>query len=84
MRPRRFGERRFEKGTRVDCLAHFDNSKWNPFNPDATKTVRFGQETYDEMMYGFYFYTRDDEDLQLHVDPKTGRASAAAEPNGKP
>jgi hypothetical protein len=52
--------------------AHFDNSKFNPFNPDATKTVRFGEQTVDEMMYGFLFYTIDGEMLGLRVDPRTG------------
>ena len=40
------------KGARIDCLAHFDNSANNPFNPDPKKTVRFGLQTYDEMMCG--------------------------------
>jgi hypothetical protein len=40
------------KGTRIDCLAHFDNSANNLANPDSKKTVRFGLQTYDEMMCG--------------------------------
>lgn len=68
------GAKRFPKGTRVECLAHFDNSAWNPFNPDPAKTVRFGLQTEDEMMYGFFFYTEDGENLALDVDPKTGFA----------
>ena len=31
------------KGTRIDCLAHFDNSDKNPYNPDPSKTVRWGR-----------------------------------------
>lgn len=62
----------FPKGTRVDCLAHFDNSRFNPWNPDAEKTVTFGQETTDEMMYGFLFYVAKDEDLNLEIDPRNG------------
>src|SRR5262249_35926177 len=68
------GARRFPKGTRIDCLAHFDNSRFNPFNPDPGATVTFGLQTDHEMMYGFFFYTDDDEDLSLEVDPKTGIA----------
>ena len=41
------------KGTRIDCVAHWDNSADNPNNPDPTKTVRNGNESYDEMMIGF-------------------------------
>jgi hypothetical protein len=63
---------RFSKGTRIDCVAHFDNSSFNPFNPDPTATVRHGQQTYHEMMYGFLFFTRDDEALNLTINPNTG------------
>jgi len=47
-------------GTRVDCVAHFDNSKRNPANPDHTKNVRFGNESFDEMMIGFVDYVVDE------------------------
>lgn len=43
-------------GTRIDCVAHFDNSAENPDNPDPTKNVTFGLESYDEMMIGFVDY----------------------------
>ncbi|MSR45672.1 MAG: redoxin domain-containing protein [Planctomycetes bacterium] len=68
------GEQRFAAGTRVECLAHFDNSRFNPWNPDPTATVRFGQQTAQEMMYGFLFWTAVDEKLNLAVDRATGRA----------
>jgi peroxiredoxin len=42
--------KRMPKGTRIDCLAHFDNSADNPANPDPTKTLRFGMQTDNEMM----------------------------------
>jgi peroxiredoxin len=45
--------RRVPKGTRIDCLAHFDNSAKNPSNPDPTKTVRWGDQTFEEMMIGY-------------------------------
>ncbi len=64
----------FPKGTRFEVVAHFDNSAFNPFNPDPTDTVREGQQTFHEMMYGFYFYTHADEDLNMDVDVKTGHA----------
>ena len=43
-------------GSRIDCLAHFDNSSGNPANPDATKEVRWGDMTWQEMMIGFMDY----------------------------
>jgi thiol-disulfide isomerase/thioredoxin len=71
------GERRFPKGTTIEVVAHYDNSTFNPFNPDATATVEEGQQTFQEMMYGFFFYTDDAEQLNLRVDPTTGLALAA-------
>lgn len=41
-------------GTRVHCTAHFDNSEANLANPDPTKTVRWGDQTWDEMMIGYF------------------------------
>jgi hypothetical protein len=64
-------------GTRVEVVAHFDNSPLNPFNPDPTAAVRFGQQTFEEMMYGFVFLTRDGEELALTVDPETGRQAGS-------
>jgi hypothetical protein len=43
-------------GTRIKCLAHFDNSKNNPWNPDPTAKVLFGEQTWEEMMIGFVDY----------------------------
>jgi hypothetical protein len=42
------------KGTRLMVTAHYDNSEKNKYNPDPTKTVRFGDPTYDEMMVGYF------------------------------
>jgi peroxiredoxin len=41
------------RGTRIQCLAHFDNSTKNPANPDPTMTVRWGEQTFEEMMIGY-------------------------------
>jgi hypothetical protein len=65
---------RFAKGTRIECLAHYDNSCFNPFNPDPAATVTFGLQTTSEMNYGFFFYVDANERLDLAIDPKSGRA----------
>lgn len=43
-------------GTTLECVAHFDNSADNPANPDPTKAVRWGDQTWEEMMIGWYGY----------------------------
>ena len=37
------------KGAKLECTEHFDNSANNPENPDAAKTVIWGQQSFDEM-----------------------------------
>src|SRR5207248_2886230 len=39
--------KRLPAGTRVRCIAHYDNSADNPANPDPSATVRAGQQTTD-------------------------------------
>ena len=46
-------ERVFPRGTKFEATATFDNSADNPFNPDPKASVRFGDQTWDEMMVGF-------------------------------
>jgi mono/diheme cytochrome c family protein len=41
-------------GTRLRAIAWYDNSRNNPHNPDPEKTVRWGDQTSDEMMVGFF------------------------------
>jgi hypothetical protein len=57
------------KGTRVEVIAHYDNSPNNRFNPDPTKAVRWGDQTWEEMMIGFFGTVRD--------LPKPGTTSGA-------
>jgi hypothetical protein len=49
-------------GSRVEMVAHFDNSTDNPKNPNSPpREVRWGEQTTDEMCIGFLQLTRDDE-----------------------
>lgn len=41
-------------GTQVEVIAHYDNSPNNKFNPDPSKDVRWGDQTWEEMMIGFF------------------------------
>ena len=41
-------------GTRLMCAGYFDNSANNPRNPDPKAEVRFGEQSWEEMMIGFF------------------------------
>jgi hypothetical protein len=75
------GQKHLPKGTRIEAVAHYDNSTFNPYNPDPTRTVPYGLQTYDEMFNGYGFFVDDDEDLNLTVDPRTGIAKRAPRPD---
>ena len=45
------------EGTNLLVTAHFDNSSANKDNPDPSATVRYGDQTWDEMMAGYFVYT---------------------------
>jgi peroxiredoxin len=67
-----FGTKKLPKGTKLECVAHYDNSPFNPFNPDPKATVYDGDQTAQEMLNGFIFYVDANEQLRLKIDPKTG------------
>ncbi|MBS1826374.1 MAG: thiol-disulfide isomerase [Acidobacteria bacterium] len=46
--------KRIPKGTRLEVTGTFDNSANNRFNPDATKDVKWGEQSWEEMMMGFF------------------------------
>jgi len=68
-------------GTELQAVAWYDNSKFNPHNPDPSAAVRWGDQTYDEMMVGFFdvavkadvdkwkFFERKPAIAQLHQNP---------------
>ena len=68
------------KGTVLECVAHYDNSPNNPFNPDPKSDVYWGDQTWEEMLAGFV-------DLAMPVNmairdvttPKKTEASGAAQ-----
>jgi len=41
-------------GTKLEAIAWYDNSKNNPHNPDPNSPVQWGEQTYNEMMVGFF------------------------------
>ena len=43
-------------GTRVHVTGAFDNSEFNPANPDPSKELTFGLQSWDEMFIGYWTY----------------------------
>lgn len=64
---------RAPKGTRVDCVAHFDNSTNNKYNPDPKKEVRWGDQTWEEMMIGWMSFTFDSKAMKPSADAAVGQ-----------
>jgi hypothetical protein len=57
--------KRMPEGTVVHCTATFDNSADNLMNPDPTKSVHWGEQTWEEMMVGTFEAVLEDQDLTL-------------------
>ena len=60
-------------GTRIFCEAVFDNSADNLANPDPSRPVHWGEQTWDEMMVGSFYYCPANQDFSLglpRVTPK--------------
>ncbi|MBV8878475.1 MAG: hypothetical protein JO332_00790 [Planctomycetaceae bacterium] len=51
--------RAVKKGTVIKAFARFDNSKNNPANPDPSKEVHWGQQTWEEMLVGYMDYVKE-------------------------
>lgn len=53
------------EGTLLKCTAHFDNSENNLSNPDPTIPVKWGEQTWEEMMIGYFEGVYLNQDLSL-------------------
>jgi len=47
------------KGTKIRAVAHYDNSAANKSNPDSKVDVRWGDQTWEEMMFTAFVYSID-------------------------
>ncbi len=61
------------KGSRIDCVAHHNNSAGNSFNPDPTTIVRWGDQTWEEMMIGWVDYTIDSQNLRTQTQSASNK-----------
>jgi peroxiredoxin len=59
------------QGSRLHAVAHWDNSKNNLLNPAPQETVRFGLQSWEEMMVGFaaYVWERPETVAELAKNP---------------
>lgn len=48
--------RQVPAGTKIEATAWYDNSVNNKWNPDPSQTVKWGDQTFQEMMIGFFNY----------------------------
>ncbi|MBI3838520.1 MAG: redoxin domain-containing protein [Planctomycetia bacterium] len=76
------------KGTKMRCIAHYDNSPENIGNPNPNALVHWGEQTWDEMLMGFLDMTVPDE--AANEPPKKPAAEAvssnqdrSSKPDGK-
>src|SRR5690349_6428722 len=70
------------KGSKIACTAHYDNSPNNRNNPDPTKAVKWGDQSWEEMMIGFFDVTFPAEMDPKHLFPekkKTAGPNTSAE-----
>jgi thiol-disulfide isomerase/thioredoxin/mono/diheme cytochrome c family protein len=72
--------RHIPKGTRIDCLAHFDNSSKNPSNPDPSRKVGWGDQTFEEMMIGYIDVTFLDQTPEAPIRPVAPPPGARSAP----
>ena len=71
------------RGTRIQCTAHFDNSPNNPDNADPKKEVTWGDQSWDEMMVGFFNLAFDADIPVKNIlpQPDSERVARSREPS---
>lgn len=65
------------KGTVLSCTGWFDNSPNNKFNPDPSKTIYWGDQSWEEMNVGFMEIA-----IPASQDPDVVRLSGTTRPAG--
>jgi mono/diheme cytochrome c family protein len=72
------------RGTVLECVGHYDNSQDNPFNPDPTADVHYGDQTWEEMLNGFMEVAIDPEKPQEIFGPAPKRDAPAQTSSVRP
>jgi hypothetical protein len=66
-------------GTVVVLDMAWDNSAQNPANPDPSKVVRWGDQTWEEMNVGWFRFREADDDDRARAAAKSGNHQSAAD-----
>ena len=64
-------------GLEIECVAEYDNSKQNLVNPDPTATVRWGDQSWEEMMVAYLEVAIPRDSAQPDRRKETERSQAA-------
>ena len=67
------------KGTRLESIAHFDNSQNNPWNPNPNIDVMYGPQTTDEMAVSFMGFIIDAKADPSNLFPRGRRVQQVVE-----
>lgn len=67
------------KGTRLESIAHFDNSENNPYNPNPNIPIAYGPQTTDEMAVSFMGFIIDVNADPAKLFPRRGRPQPTVE-----
>ena len=59
-------------GTKIVHSTTYDNSKQNPANPDPNRVVPWGEQSFDEMLYGVVQYREMQPDAQQMSQTPSG------------
>ena len=69
-------------GTRVVLDMTWDNSAQNPANPDPTKVVRWGDQTWEEMNLGWFRFRLADDADRAHARAEASAPHSSVVPPG--
>ena len=72
------GKKQLPKGTRLECVAHYDNSPFNPYNPTRGHGPQRPANAPGDDVRLLLLHRRR-EQLGLHIDPKTGNVGKKSE-----
>lgn len=82
--------RLIQAGSTIEAIAWYDNSADNPANPNPNQTVKWGDQTDEEMLIGYIeYYVPDSPPTQSssapangNIDPKLAQRFRAVDHNG--